>query len=257
MGEYPILDIIPEYSIFDVQAKLPFVFHAEKLKYAPLRKQTLVLENREESLRALMQEVCNELGIVLTDKSQFAGDEAQSRFQLEALSDDTLHLSMAADETDAPQEEKIHLLHSDAGEAAFDVLDAMLRLLQQHEQVEQLPEDEPDLNYLKETFADQRERYQNLISLMVKELILSKEGIARAIDEHDVMSYRQIKHKLQPSTSYLRMPDFTRVMEDVKLRFDLIDKEEMQDTKLRMFLYFDKIIEALQGELQRLEEGGS
>ncbi len=234
------------------------MFHAEKLKYAPLRKQTLVLENREESLRALMEEVCNELGIVLTDKSHFAGDKTQSRFQLQALSDDTLHLSMAGgEEAGASQEENIHLLKSDAGEAAFDVLDAMLRLLQQHDQEEELPEDEPDLNYLKETFADQHERYQNLISLMVKELILSKEGIARAIDEHDVMSYRQIKHKLQPSTSYLRMPDFTRVMEDVKTHFDRIDEEEMQDTKLRMFLYFDKIIEALQGELQRLEKGGS
>ncbi len=248
---------MPEYSIFDVQAKLPFVFHAEKLKYAPLRKQTLLLENREQSLRDLMEEVCNELGIVLTEKTHDKGEENRIRFQLQALSDNTLHLSMTGGDQNAPRkEEKIYLLQSDTGEAAFDVLDAMLRLLKQ-EPKEELPEDEPDLHYLRETFADQHDRYQNLIGLMLRELVLSKEGIARAIDEHDVMSYRQIKHKLQPSTAYLRMPDLTRVMEEVKLRFDLIDKEEMQDTRLRLFLYFDKIIAALQGELQRLEKRGS
>ncbi len=256
LGKHSILDIIPEYSIFDVSAKLPFVFHAEKLKYAPLQKQTLLLENRVDRLRALMADVCGELGIVLTDRSQRLGDESQSPFHLQALSDDTLHLSRSGgEEAAAPQEEKIHLPHTDAGEAAFDVLDAMLRLMRQPEQAAALPEDEPDLNYLKQTFADQQDRYHNLIGLMVNEFILSKEGIARAIAEGDVMSYRQIKHKLQPSVSYLGMPDFTRVMEEIKLRFDCIDNDEMKDTRLRMFFYFDKIIKALQQELQSLERG--
>ncbi len=232
------------------------MFHAEKLKYAPLQKQTLLLENRVDSLRALMEEVCEELGIVLTDRSPRAGDESQKPFHLQALSDDTLHLSRSGgEEAGAPQEEKIHLSRSDDGEAAFDVLDAMLRLMQQPGQAATLPEDDPDLNYLKQTFADQQDRYHNLIGLMVNEFILSKEGIDHAIAEGDVMSYRQIKHKLQPSVSYLGMPDFTRVMEEVKLHFEHIDKEEMKDTRLRLFLYFDKIIAALQQELKSLEAG--
>lgn len=232
------------------------MFHAEKLKYAPLRNEILLLENRVESLRALMEGVCNELGIVLTDHSKFSGKESENYFHLKAISDDTLHLSRTGGKNSGKLLlEKVYVSHSEAGEAAFDVLDAMLRLLQQRGEVEALPKDDPDLNYLKQTFADQEDRYHNLIDLMLKEFTLSKEGIARAIAEGDVMSYRQIKHKLQPSTSYLRMPNFTQVMEKVKLHFENIDKEEMKETRLSLFHYFDKIIEALQQELQRLEKG--
>gem|GEM_PF-3021952 len=234
------------------------MYHAEKIKYAPLRNEILLLENRVESLRTLMEGVCNELGIILTDHSKLSRKESEHYFHLKAISDGTLHLSRTGGKGSVQlQLEKTYVPHLEAGEAAFDVLDAMLRLLQQHGQVEALPKDDPDLDYLKQTFADQEDRYHNLIHLMLKEFILSKEGIARAIAEGDVMSYRQIKHKLQPSTSYLRMPNFTQVMEGVKLHFDNIDKEEMKEIRLKLFYYFDKIIDALQQELQRLEKGHS
>ncbi len=221
------------------------MFHAEKLRYAPLRGAYLQAGVGAEAFFPALKETCNELDI------RCLKEETPPEYPLYLLrlgENNEWQLHFRKSET---HEEKLiyESKENSSDDPLSDLLDAMLAATEEKIK-ESVADQKPDLDYLRKTFANQKDQYYNLLVLMVKEYEISKEAISESIEQHDLERYRQVKHKLQPSTSYLRMSDFTRLLEEVKNDFESVWKGERKDLTEKIFSYFDVIIHLLKKELE-------
>jgi hypothetical protein len=73
-----------------------------------------------------------------------------------------------------------------------------------------------DFTFLDETFQDDPDRLLNLLEMIHTELESSEDLMMDALRTRNELAYRDIKHKLLPSLTYLKIPGMKDVLEEAK-----------------------------------------
>lgn len=244
------------------------MFHAEKLKYAPLQGNRLLYVGTDEELASHLAAYCRSFQV---DFSHIPDPKAVMDF----ISNDTFNYVLVEGDKlhGIPQlvlresaywrlvlvqeagEEGVHKFAevtipagNDKTESALKILDKILALrevpLQLDEKMESV-----SFDYLRETFDGQDERYRDLLGMMQSEFAAVKKEIEQALEQHDLERFREFKHKIQPSANYLQLNDLVQIMEQVKLKFHELDQSDNKRLANKMMRYFDSVLSALHNEL--------
>lgn len=247
------------------------MFHAERLKYKPLKGYRLLSAGLDKQLVAHLSELCDSFQITLAHANgpKAAHDEIKA-----AHFDFLLLSSQVAEEMDlhnagsqatftpllihtsdeSKPDFQLNELSLEASEshsnAALRILDKLLSI----NETPPVPIDELEtvnFDYLKETFAGQDERYRQLLEMMQEEFQEVREQIEQSLEQADLHRFREYKHKIQPSANYLRLMDLIQLMESVKQNFDQLDHVNNKHLVPKMMRYFDNVLGALNRELKR------
>lgn len=108
-----------------------------------------------------------------------------------------------------------------------------------------------DFTYLRETFASQPERYILLLEMMVKEFTHAREVILDSLSKGDEQTFRDTKHKLMPSLSYVQLTGLQELLEEVKT--ELIEQKrafQLEPYNALLRYYLDGLVEQTEAELQ-------
>lgn len=117
-----------------------------------------------------------------------------------------------------------------------------------------MPEDSVDIDfsYLRMTFENQPARYQMLIEMMLEEFRIARKKIFTSLAEKDEQTYRDTKHKLMPSLSYIQLTPFKELLETIK--GDLIENRKtftLERYENILHYYLDRLVEQTEEELEK------
>lgn len=107
-----------------------------------------------------------------------------------------------------------------------------------------------DFSYLRSTFETQPDRYHLLIEMMLSEFEAARDKIFSSLLERDEQTYRDTKHKLMPSLSYIQLTSFKELLEDIKM--DLIENRDtftLERYEDILHYYLDALVEQTREEL--------
>jgi len=118
--------------------------------------------------------------------------------------------------------------------------------------IEPVPEKPVDIQfgYLRSTFETQPERYHLLIEMMLSEFELARDKIFSSLLQKDEQTFRDTKHKLMPSLSYIQLTPFQELLEAIKT--DLIENREtfsLERYEDILHYYLDALVEQTREEL--------
>ena len=111
-----------------------------------------------------------------------------------------------------------------------------------------------DFSFIDETFQGQTDRLVKLLELMQIEFSTSKTLMFDALEEKELQQYRDVKHKLLPSLTYLQVDAMRDLLEEIRNALALDSAAfEFDAFKGSLAYYFESIQAGLQQKLHALK----